>query len=231
MTAPNIIPVGIAGPMGSGKSTVCHKLMSSSWFGNRLHWALNTASHAAVLKRMLEAMGVPKMQLYGTQAEKAQSCEVLMGKSARQAMQTLGTEWGRKCIHPKVWLNCFNREVREIAMVEENRCYPLGSPVSCLGVLSDDVRFSNEVENIQEQGGIVIWLAGRRLPGHQKASGFKGWLNKILGRNPVHRSEQDLSKLPGVITIDNSGELAYTVANIEANVDLHLETLKGQNNA
>lgn len=221
MNQQNIIPVGIAGPMGSGKSTVCQKLMHSGCsllvMSDRLwHWALNTASHAAILKRMLEAMGVPKMQLYGTQAEKAQSCEVLMGKSARHAMQTLGTEWGRKCIDPKVWLNCFNREVVRIAQ-EQNNHNPLNLS-SYLGVLSDDVRFPNEVENIQEQGGIVFWLNGRQLAECDETQAS-------------HRSEQDLSKLPGVIIIDNSGELADTEESIYKHIDLHLEKLRGQNNA
>ncbi len=219
-----IIPVGIGGPMGSGKSTVCHELMRQGCMpfkgeqleAQRMVWALDTASHAAVLKRMLEAMGVPKMQLYGTQAEKAQSCEVLLGKSARYAMQTLGTEWGRKCIDPKVWLNCFNREVSRIAQ-EENDYNPLTND-SYLGVLSDDVRFPNEVENIQEQGGVVFWLNGRHLAECNK-------------EQASHRSEQDLSNLPGVIVIDNSGELSDTEASIYKHIDLHLETLKGQNNA
>lgn len=216
----NIVPVGVAGPMGSGKSTVCQKLMYSGYAqlasDSLWNWAINTASHAAVLKRMLEAMGVPKMHLYGTQAEKAQSCEVLLGKSARHAMQTLGTEWGRKCIDPKVWLNCFNREVNRIAQ-EENKYNPL-APGSYLGVLSDDVRFPNEVENIHEQGGLVLWLQGRR---HSED-------NEEQAR---HNSEQDLSKLPGVVIIDNSGELAATEASINKHIDLHLEKLKGRNNA
>ena len=225
MNQQNIIPVGIAGPMGGGKSTVCQKLMhpgcSLLVMSDRLwHWALNTASHAAVLKRMLEAMGVPKMQLYGTQAEKAQSCEVLMGKSARHAMQTLGTEWGRKCIDPKVWLNCFNREVIRIAQLEDHyNTLDYREPFRYLGVLSDDVRFPNEVENIQEQGGIVFWLEGRQLAECDETQAS-------------HRSEQDLSKLPGVITIDNSGELVDTEESIYKHIDLHLEKqLKEQNHA
>ncbi len=219
MTKPAIIPVGIAGPMGSGKSTVCDQLMRTrpdqvqetgpvKW-----GWALHTASHADPLKRMLEAMGVPFLQLYGSQADKAKSCEVLLGKSARYAMQTLGTEWGRKHIDPKVWLNCFNKEVRQIGEDETE------TGLSHLGVLSDDVRFPNEVENIQEQGGLVFWLSGRQLANNDE-------------EQASHKSEQDLSKLPGVITIDNSDYLDITVTQINEHIlGLHLEKLKGQNNA
>ena len=209
VTKPTIIPVGIAGPMGSGKSTVCGQLMRTrkieagpvTW-----GWAFYTASHAAPLKLMLEAMGVPQQQLYGSQADKAKSCEVLLGKSARHAMQTLGTEWGRKCIGSKVWLNCFNREVRRIGEDETE------TGLSHVGVPSDDVRFPNEVENIQEQGGLVFWLTGRQLSNNDE-------------EQASHRSEQDLSKLPGVIVIDNSSYLDITVTQINNHIiDAHTMT-------
>ncbi len=220
MTKPTIVPVGIAGPMGSGKSAVCGQLMRLWQLEKQAIepvkwvWARNTASHAAPLKRMLEAMGVPQAQLYGSQADKAKSCEVLLGKSARHAMQTLGTEWGRKFIDPKVWLNCFNREVIRIGEDEPT------SEMSYLGVLSDDVRFPNEVENIQEQGGLVFWLAGRQLANNDE-------------EQASHRSEQDLSKLPGVIVIDNSGYLYITVTQINNHIiDAHTMTdTQGQHNA
>lgn len=216
-----IVTVGIAGPIGSGKSSVCRHLMNnnSKYLKSAgMYWARETASHSATLKRMLSAMGVPNAQLHGTQEEKAQSCPVLMGKSARHAMQTLGTEWGRKFIDPKVWLTCFNREVINIAnwYDEKEAPYPLPGPNAYVGVLSDDVRFPNEVENIQEQEGLVFWLTGRS---------FNSDTDK-------HSSEQDLSKLPGVISIDNSGSLHETETQINTHIELHLATqLKEQNHA
>ncbi len=85
---------------------------------------------------MLEAAGVPERHLYGSPADKAEPLYVLGGVSARKAMQTLGTEWGR-ALHPDLWV----------------RLWEAGAGEGCI---ADDVRFVNEAQSIRRAGGCVI---------------------------------------------------------------------------
>jgi len=81
-------------------------------------------------------------------------------------LQTLGTEWGRECISPDVWVKCWKRNVK----------YYLTSD---LPVICDDVRFPNEAEAIRELGG-ELWLVTR--PGTR--------------RHTSHASEGSLDDFP-----------------------------------
>jgi len=93
---------------------------------------------AGPLKRMMESIGVPHDHLWGEKKELP--LDMLGGHSARHAMQTLGTEWGRS-LHPDFWVGLFaNEYLRE----QRER------------VVVDDLRFDNEAAIIQELGGIVV---------------------------------------------------------------------------
>jgi len=64
-----------------------------------------------------------------------------IGKSPRQLMQTLGTEWGRQLIGEDVWVNIMrNRIQREADELERKKDY------NGLVVIIPDVRFDNEVK-------------------------------------------------------------------------------------
>jgi hypothetical protein len=124
--------IGLCGPEGAGKSTAAQILVSE--LGCIIH------PFAAPLKRMLEALGVSERHLYGSQADKLEPLDILGGKSARQALQLLGTEWGREMICPDLW----------------ERAWRAGVPRK--GCIADDVRFPNEVDAIQSLGGTVICI-------------------------------------------------------------------------
>lgn len=66
-----------------------------------------------------------------------------LGVSVRHMLQTLGTEWGRSCIHTNVWLQCWERRVAPFDYV-----------------VVDDVRFPNEAELITRLGG-EMWSIAR----------------------------------------------------------------------
>lgn len=65
----------------------------------------------------------------------------------RHILQTLGTEWGRDCIHPEVWLMCWERAAQQ--------SLDSGVPVVC-----DDLRFPNEAALIRRLGG-ELWTISR----------------------------------------------------------------------
>ncbi len=88
--------IAFCGPKQSGKSTVAaaHLITNHGW---------QHRGFANALKIMLDAIGVPYECLYGDRKE--EPLEMLSGRSARYAMQTLGEKWGRQGMHSDFWLN------------------------------------------------------------------------------------------------------------------------------
>lgn len=138
-----MVLIGLCGPDGVGKTSVA-KAMLELMPGRRL-------SFASPLKLMLQTMlfeaGFTTVDahavLYG--AEKDKPLDVLDGKSARHAMRTLGTEWGRDLITPNLWVNITERTIQHWA--DETGL-----------IVLDDVRFPSEVEMIKRLGGKVYEL-------------------------------------------------------------------------
>lgn len=64
---------------------------------------------AQTLKDMLYEFGLSHEELDGSLKEVP--CAKLGGKTPVQAMQTLGTEWGRELIYPNIWVDALNREI------------------------------------------------------------------------------------------------------------------------
>jgi hypothetical protein len=65
------------------------------------------------------------------------------GVSVRHMLQTLGTEYGRQCIHPEIWLRCWRKRIDKFD-----------------AVVADDVRFPNEAALIKLLGG-EMWRIDR----------------------------------------------------------------------
>jgi hypothetical protein len=97
--------------------------------------------------------------------------------SPRHLLRTLGTEWGRTCVHPNVWLLCWQSTA--------TRYLQSGTPVVC-----DDVRFLNEANLIRSLGG-ELWRIDR--PGTE--------------RTTEHASEGGLDDYPFDRVLLNDGTL------------------------
>lgn len=124
--------IGFSGPAGAGKSTAAEVLVQRHGF-TRLRFA-------APLKNMLRAILPGDDINEWIEGALKETVHPLLGCTPRHAMQTLGTEWGRQCIGPDLWVN----------LARENILHCPGD------VVFDDVRFKNEVDLIHEFGGIVI---------------------------------------------------------------------------
>lgn len=141
MQSSKFIIVGLSGRKHSGKSLAAQCL--------RL-WAVENQVEvhhiyfAKALKDGLEAMGIPGPYIHDP-ALKEKPLPLLGGKSGRHAMVTLGTEWGRKMMTPNLWVNLFSRNIFKLygSWAQEGRINPVL-------VLVDDVRFPEEVEEIQD---------------------------------------------------------------------------------
>lgn len=72
-----------------------------------------------------------------------------IGKSPRQLMQLLGTEWGRQQVHPELWLLLATQNISYQMVIDQTHY---------AGVVIRDVRFENEAEWIRRQGGHVVHI-------------------------------------------------------------------------
>ena len=109
--------------------------------------------------------------------------------TARHICQTLGTEWGRTCIHPDVWLHCWQRK----ALQNMDRG---------IDVVVDDVRFPNEAELIRHLGG-EVWCIER----------------PAVLRTTTHASEGGLDDFTFDRRIVNDGSLLELYAQVKTRVE------------
>jgi len=137
-TQPPII--GIIGPKGSGKTSVATEV-------ELLIDGVKRIRFAGPIKRMIHTLlvsaGIPNDDawVYVDGKRKEEILPNPFGEStARELMQTLGTEWGREHVNQNVWL--------EIAMQRAQKMDKL--------VVVDDVRFTNEASRIRSEGGIIL---------------------------------------------------------------------------
>ena len=173
MTLPRLIGLYSPAP-GCGKTTVADLLIEHQ-----------RVSFAAPLKRvvshMLNSLGLEGVH-YAYSDKEAIIPE--LGVSARHMMQTLGTEWGRACIHPDFWVM--------IARVEAQRIMADGR-----SVVIDDVRLPNEAAMIRDLGG-ELWRIER--PG--------------IAYNGGHKSEGGLEDITPDRVIVNDGTIAQLLEKI-----------------
>jgi hypothetical protein len=118
----NPFVIGLCGLAGAGKTTAARFMEEE--------WAFERISFAGPLKAMCMAV-LSLSQSHGPLKEVPD--ESLCGKSPRQFMQLLGTEFGRELIGPDFW-------VRQWRAAVEKECLIEGRGL----IVADDVRFPNE---------------------------------------------------------------------------------------
>lgn len=126
--------VGITGKAGSGKDTAADYLVENHNFVK--------VSFAAPLKEGLRAMfNWDKTLLLDRDWKERLLPDI--GKSPRELMQTIGTEWGRELVHKDLWLMLAKQRIE----------------ASEKDVVISDLRFDNEADLIRSLGGSVIHLS------------------------------------------------------------------------
>jgi hypothetical protein len=139
--------IGIAGRKGSGKDTFAKPLLIDN------DGEFNLVKFADGLKNMLRSL----FRDAGCDAEtieemiegklKETPTDVLFGKTPREAMQSLGTEW-RNMINVGLWLGITDLRLKKLARG------------GAKGVIITDVRFQHEVEYLRKLGGTVFRIVG-----------------------------------------------------------------------
>lgn len=142
MAIPHLVGLYSSAPR-SGKSTVASYLNGMGY---------RCLPFAAPIKEMtrtfLTQMGYSATDaLELTEGDRKEQRLQGLGVTARHLMQTLGTEWGRSCVTPEVWLTCWRRA----AVDNLNRG---------VDVVVDDIRFPNEADLVRSLGG-ELWCIER----------------------------------------------------------------------
>lgn len=121
--------VGICGAAGAGKDTIAAWLASNHGF--------RRIAFADPLYEMLEVFtGLPEERL--RDRDQKEAAIDWIGRSPRQLLQSLGTEWGRRHVADDVWIRLALQRARQ-----------------SLFVAIPDVRFDNEAVAIKEAGGFI----------------------------------------------------------------------------
>ena len=155
MTLPRLIGLYSPAP-GCGKSTLADLLIEHQ----RVSFA---APLKSAVSHMLNQLGLSALHYIYVDKE---AIIPGLGVSARHMLQTLGTEWGRACIHPDFWV--------KIARAKTERIMNNGG-----SVVVDDVRFPNEVAMIRELGG-ELWRIERPGVSYDGSHESEGGLESII---------------------------------------------------
>ena len=172
--------IGLKGKARVGKST------AAAYLRNR---GYERTAFAAPLKLMLAELlayqGLDEdtinRMIWGDLKETP--TEYLSGRSPREAMQTLGTEWGRS-LDKNFWVNIWKKRVgnRKVSV--------------------DDMRFANEADAVRELGGYVIEI--RPAKKEQLSSvGIAGHASETLEFDPdiiVVNDGKSLTRFAGDIS-------------------------------
>lgn len=138
------IVIAFTGKAGAGKSTCADHLIAKHGF-QRIKFA---SALKAMLRTFLAYRGaspnVIKEMIEGSWKETPSP--FLNDRTPRHAMQTLGTQWGRECLHPDIWVD-----------TERDHLPPFGRFVC------DDCRFPNEADMVRATGGKIVQVLRRGL--------------------------------------------------------------------
>jgi len=168
--------VGISGKARSGKTSVAR------WLGKERN--AFQASCADPLKEILIGAFVGfglSWEHFENDTLKEQALPVI-GRSPRQLAQTLGTEWGRNCVNPDLWVLLLEARLKSFQVWGQ-----LGRLI-----VVPDVRFENEASWVREHGTLIHLTR----PGADGNVGIAG-----------HSSELGISRKAGDLGLANDGTI------------------------
>lgn len=182
--------VGLAGKMGSGKSTVASLLHKQCCFAQ--------FSLAEPIGKMVnDYFGLKKGD-----------------PGYRELMQKIGTDWFRS-IDEDIWVNYLIKSVAKYeyyveVIVKDDKKNILTN------VVVDDVRFSNEAKKLLDNGWVIIYLDCPDEIRYERLKKRDGFIEE----NTInHSSENDVPKIKeieGVIVIDASKSIEEVFNNVKA---------------
>jgi hypothetical protein len=174
--------IGLYSPAAqSGKSTIAKFLAENRGYA--------VVPFAQTLKSMtatfLRSMGYGSEEIEFMLTVNKEIVVPPLGVSVRHLLRTLGTEWGRQCVHTDVWLKCWQRQVQQYSYV-----------------VVDDVRFVNEADLLRSMGGEVWRVSRVAAPlsgGHASEGGLDAYADFAQELSNDGTVEDLLHKLIGLV--------------------------------
>lgn len=144
--------VALVGPSGVGKSTAAQAMGQLGYERDALAWPIKL-----MLEKLLHVQGVSpqnaKNSVFGP--GRNQPHAALNGKTPRQALQHLGTEFGRDTLGTDYWVDALLRR-HEIRSQGKHGVRQWAARYTVV----DDVRFPNEAHKLRAAGGVLVRIAG-----------------------------------------------------------------------
>lgn len=186
--------LGLVGATGVGKSALGARLVEHNGY-RRVHMG-------QPIKDMLASLGLSQEELHGPTAIRDAPSARLAGRSPRYAMQTLGTDWGRRMISPKIWADALDRQLEQLTREGVEK------------IVIDDLRFPEDFSVIVRRNGILARVVRsgisprlrnvdyitHRWPGSRR-------LLTSLGIRPLHETEYHWHGAPASFDVVNNGTI------------------------
>lgn len=172
--------IGLCGLAGSGKDAVA-AILSRRWRFASIAFA------GPIYAAVSEITGLSPDQLKDRGAKERDI--PWLGKSPRELLQTLGTEWGRQMVKEDIWIKI---AMRRAAEYEREGWH----------VAITDVRFQNEAEAIRYAGG-QVWRVERPGAG-------------LAGQAGAHASESGVPHHLIHQVVRNTGTLSDLESTVDA---------------
>lgn len=129
--------IGISGYKGSGKNTL------GAYIAGELALNFHNVEFESFAKGFKESVKtIFNWTDDHTNGPLKEVVDDYWGITPRQAMQTLGTEWGRELISEDIWINSLWKRIEY--------------KVKSHDIIITDVRFDNEIDFIKKNDGIII---------------------------------------------------------------------------
>lgn len=132
--------IGLTGAVGSGKDTAAEVFKE--------HHRFIQLGFADPLYEMMSIVTRTPVEVLRKRENKEVYIDSV-GASPRKLGQTLGTEWGRNMISPKLWVHHLDERLHDIEL-----------RTGLVGLVISDVRFQNEVDYVHSLGG-EVWAIER----------------------------------------------------------------------
>jgi hypothetical protein len=172
MKYPQII--GLTGPKNCGKSTIAKYLVTK--------YGYQVTSFADPVRAMLAVLlpHIKDPDELKDQETKLMVSKWLNCKQVRRGLQTIGTEWGRKCMGKNFWINHWEMRHKKYFDQPDPR------------VIIDDVRFDNEASFIHGNlTGVVIYLNPGERAGSQDSHASEAGVSDTLIDTTINTERPD----------------------------------------